>query len=58
MKQTVKFDIFENLADFAIESEMKDGDEIIITLDGRELCVVSPRFLEEEVTFKVIKSRC
>lgn len=53
-----KYEINEWLCDFAIDNNMKDGDEILIILDGRELCIVSPKFEQEEVTFKVIKSRC
>lgn len=53
-----KYDIGEWLSEFAVDSGLKDGDEILITLDGREICIVSPKFDVEEVEFKVIKSRC
>ncbi|GAK41927.1 hypothetical protein TCA2_4419 [Paenibacillus sp. TCA20] len=49
------FDIYEYLADFVSDGKSKDGDEILINIDGRKICVVTPQFKEEEISFKIVK---
>lgn len=47
------FDFTEELTEFILANECKNGEEILVTLDGRKVCIAVPIINDDDIDIKV-----
>jgi hypothetical protein len=52
-----RYDLTEELSSFVDDNDYKDGEEILIQLDGREICKAVVVRDGDDIDFKVIALR-
>ncbi len=52
-----KLDLFDEVADYVMDNEIQNGEEILVSLDRRDICKAVVKRDNDEIEFKVIALR-